>query len=63
MRVGAYLGLAGSAAASVALVASAWLAVGVVHGNAVAVCFAILIAVLVAWTWFWIPLVSFRSDA
>src|SRR5690349_666900 len=62
VKVGAYLGLGGSAAASVALVASAWLAISMVHGNGIALAFAIVIAVLVAWSWFWIPLVSFRDD-
>jgi hypothetical protein len=62
VRVGAYLGLAGSVAASFALVASAWLAVSVVYGNAVAVGFAVVIAALVAWSWFWIPVLTFRDD-
>jgi hypothetical protein len=62
VRIGAYLGLAGSVAASVALAASAWVAVSVVYGNGIAVSFALVIALLVAWAWFWIPLVSFRDD-
>jgi hypothetical protein len=62
VRVGAYLGLGGSLAASVALVASAWLAVSVVYGNGTAVVFAVVIAALVAWSWFWVPLVTFRKD-
>jgi hypothetical protein len=61
VRAGAYLGLAGSVAASVALAAAAWLAVAVVYGNGVAVVFAVAIALLVAWAWFWIPLVNFRE--
>jgi len=60
--VGAYLGLAGSVAASVALATSAWLAVSVVYGNGLAVVFALVLALLVAWSWFWIPLVSFRDN-
>jgi hypothetical protein len=63
VRAGAYLGVAGSIAASVALATSAWLAMAVVYGNGIAVVFAIAIAVLVAWAWFWIPLVSFRDGA
>jgi uncharacterized protein DUF6328 len=62
VRAGAYLGLAGSVAASVALATSAWLAVAVVYGNGIAVTFAVVLASLVAWAWFWIPLVSFRDD-
>jgi hypothetical protein len=62
VRIGAYLGLAGSLAASVALVASAWLAVSVVYGNGIAVVFAVVIALLVGWTWFWLPLLSFQKD-
>ena len=63
VKVGAYLGLAGSVAASVALCASAWLAVSVVHGNSAAVVSAVLMAGLIAWAWFWIPLVDFRRDS
>jgi hypothetical protein len=62
VRTGAYLGLGGSLAASVALVASAWLAVSVVYGNGIAVGFAVVIAALVAWAWFWLPLVTFQRD-
>jgi hypothetical protein len=62
VKVGAYLGLAGSVAASVALATSAWLAVSVVYGNGLAVVFALVLALLVAWSWFWIPLVSFRDN-
>src|SRR6187549_3000600 len=52
VKVGAYLGLAGSVAASVALATSAWLAVSVVYGNGLAVVFALVLALLVAWSWF-----------
>jgi len=62
VRAGAYLGLGGSVAASIALVASAWLAVSVVYGNGIAVVFAVVIAALVAWAWFWLPLVTFHRD-
>jgi hypothetical protein len=62
VRIGAYLGLGGSLAASVALVASAWLAMSVVYQNGVAVVFAVVIALLVAWAWFWLPLLTFRKD-
>jgi hypothetical protein len=44
------------------LVASAWLAVTVVYGHAWAAVLAAGIALLVAWSWFWIPLYTFRDD-
>jgi hypothetical protein len=61
VKFGAYLGIAGSVAASIALVTSTWLAVTVVYGNAVAVAFGSIIALLLAWSWFWIPLFTFRD--
>jgi hypothetical protein len=63
VKVGAYLGLAGSVAASAALVASTWLAITVVYGNGIAVTFAVIVALLVAWAWFWIPLLTFRDSS
>jgi hypothetical protein len=62
VKVGAYLGVGGSVAGSVALVASTGLALSVAFENGVAVTLGVLIAVLIAWSWFWIPLVNFRSE-
>jgi hypothetical protein len=61
VKVGAYLGIGGSLAASIALVASTWLALSVVYGNGAAIALGALIAALLAWTWFWIPLFTFRN--
>ena len=62
VKVGAYLGIAGSVAASLALVTSTWLAVTVVYGRGWAVLLAVLIAALLGWSWFFIPLYVFRDD-
>lgn len=62
VKLGAYLGIAGSVAAAIALVTSTWLAVTVVYGNGVAVAFGSMIALLLAWAWFWIPLITFRNE-
>jgi hypothetical protein len=62
VKVGAYLGIGGSVAGSIALVTSTWLALSVVYGNGVAVTIGMVIAALVAWSWFWIPLVNFHKD-
>jgi hypothetical protein len=62
VKVGAYLGIGGSVAGSVALVTSTWLALSVVYGNGIAVAIGLAIAALVAWSWFWIPLVNFHKD-
>jgi hypothetical protein len=61
VKVGAYLGIGGSVAGSVALVAATWLALTVVYGNGVAVALGSAVAVLLAWSWFWIPVVTFRK--
>ena len=62
VRIGAYLGIGGSVAGSVALIASTWLALTVVYGNGVAITLGVLVALLLAWSWFWIPLVNFNRD-
>jgi hypothetical protein len=62
VKVGAYLGIGGSVAGSIALVASTWLALTVVYGNGVAVTLGVVVALLIAWSWFWIPLVNFHRD-
>src|SRR4051812_5326966 len=62
VKVGAYLGIGGSIAGSVALVASTWLALTVVYGSGVAATLGVIVALLIAWSWFWIPLVNFHKD-
>ena len=61
VKVGAYLGIGGSVAGSIALVAATWLALTVVYGNGVALALGSVVAALLAWSWFWIPLVNFRK--
>jgi hypothetical protein len=62
VKVGAYLGIGGSVAGSIALIASTWLALTVVYGNGVAITLGVVVALLLAWSWFWIPLVNFNKD-
>jgi hypothetical protein len=62
VKIGAYLGIGGSVAGSIALVASSWLALTVVYDNGVAVALGVFVALLLAWSWFWIPLVNFHKD-
>ena len=62
VKVGAYLGIGGSVAGSIALIASTWLALTVVYGNGVAITLGVVVALLLAWSWFWIPLVDFNKD-
>ena len=62
VKIGAYLGIGGSVAGSVALITSTWLALTVVYGNGVAITLGVLVALLLAWSWFWIPLVNFNKD-
>ena len=62
VKIGAYLGIAGSVAGSIALIASTWLALTVVYGNGVAITLGVVVALLLAWSWFWIPLVNFNRD-
>jgi hypothetical protein len=49
-------------AGSIALIASTWLALTVVYGNGVAITLGVVVALLLAWSWFWIPLVNFNKD-
>jgi hypothetical protein len=62
VKVGAYLGIAGSVAALVALIASTWLALTVIYDNDIAVVLGAVVLILAAWSWFWLPLHTFRDD-
>ena len=62
VKVGAYLGIAGSAAFLVALTASTWLALTVIYDNDIAIALGSVVLILAAWSWFWLPLHTFRDD-
>lgn len=62
VKLGAYLAIGGSVAASIALAASTWLALTVVYGAGIAAPIGTAIALLTAWSWFWIPLHTFSGD-
>ena len=62
VKVGAYLGIAGSVAALIALIASTWLALTVIYDNEIAVALGSVVLVLAVWSWFWLPLHTFRDD-
>ena len=62
VKVGAYLAIGGSIAASLALVASTWLALTIVYGTLASALLGSAVALLAAWSWFWIPLRTFAGD-
>lgn len=62
VKVGALLGIAGSVAALIALIASTWLALTVIYDNDIAVALGSVVLILAAWSWFWLPLHTFRDD-
>ncbi len=62
VKMGAYLAIGGSVAAALALVTSTWLALTVIYETEVVFALGSVVLLLALWSWFWIPLHTFRQD-
>jgi hypothetical protein len=62
LAVAVRLTIAGSALFALALVAVAYLVSSLVLGTGIAVGVTATVAVVCLWSWFYVPMVSFRSD-
>jgi hypothetical protein len=62
LAVAIRLTVVGSALFAVALTASAFLVSSLVLGSPIAVAVTSVVAAVVAWSWFYLPLVVFRHD-
>ncbi len=62
LAVAIRLTIVGSALFAVAMVAVAYLVASLVLGSGIAGGFAVVVAVVCLWSWFYLPIVSFRDD-
>jgi hypothetical protein len=62
VRIAVHLALAGTVAAAIAIGAVAWFVTSLLFGAIPAAAVATVALGLTSWAWFWLPVVSFRTD-